>query len=54
MYDVRIYEVINIKIQKMLDFTAFSGFFASNLFLVQFEIYYSSSEMVSRNCSIVL
>lgn len=30
-----IYEIINIKIQKMLDFTAFSGFFVSNLFLVQ-------------------
>lgn len=49
-----IYDTIHFLRREMLDFTAFSVFFVSNLLLVQRKKYYFNRATVSRNCSIVL
>ena len=48
------YGIIKMKIPEVLDFTALPGFFVSNLLLVQSELYYFSSKIVSFSCSSVL
>lgn len=46
--------IIKMKIPEVLDFTALPGFFVTNLLLVQYELYYFSSKIVSFSCSNVL